>query len=80
MVEDGSSVTSPLFPWNTCGAFMFATLGVHAFTYAPFAFISILSPIIAIIYGFLGIKIAYEPKEKPADPAAITPAVHAETA
>ncbi|MFM1652519.1 Na+/H+ antiporter NhaC [Brevibacillus sp. B_LB10_24] len=78
-VEDGGSVTSPLFPWNTCGAFMFATLGVHAFTYAPFAFFSILSPIIAIIYGFLGIKIAYEPKANPADSATITPAVQVES-
>eukprot|EP00952_Eustigmatos_sp_NYUAD-ZCMA_P008949 37036-Eustigmatos_ZCMA.PRE.1 len=26
-VEDAGTMTSPLVPWNTCGAFMFATLG-----------------------------------------------------
>ncbi len=62
-IEDGGAVTSPLVPWNTCGAFMFATLGVHSFSYAPFAFFCFLSPIIAIIYGFLNLKIEYLPKD-----------------
>ncbi|MBD8006282.1 Na+/H+ antiporter NhaC [Bacillus norwichensis] len=63
-IEDGGAVTSPLVPWNTCGAFMFATLGVHSFSYAPFAFFCFLSPMIAIIYGFLNLKIEYLPKDK----------------
>ncbi|VEF46124.1 NahC family Na(+)/H(+) antiporter [Bacillus freudenreichii] len=63
-IEDGGAVTSPLVPWNTCGAFMFATLGVHSFAYAPFAFFCFLSPIIAIIYGFLNLKIEYLPKDE----------------
>lgn len=63
-IEDGGAVTSPLVPWNTCGAFMFATLGVHSFAYAPFAFFCFLSPIIAIIYGFMNWKIEYLPKDE----------------
>ncbi|RKJ09475.1 Na+/H+ antiporter NhaC, partial [Butyricicoccus sp. 1XD8-22] len=63
-IEDGGAVTSPLVPWDTCGAFMFATLGVHSFSYAPFAFFCFLSPMIAIIYGFLNLKIEYLPKDK----------------
>ncbi|WP_240375900.1 Na+/H+ antiporter NhaC [Bacillus piscicola] len=59
-VEDAGTMTSPLVPWNTCGAFMYATLGVSAFSYAPFAFLCILSPIIAIIYGFTGFSIEFE--------------------
>ena len=59
-VEDAGTMTSPLIPWNTCGAFMFATLGVSAFAYAPFAFLCLLSPIFAIIYGFTGFTIEYE--------------------
>ncbi|GIO19676.1 Na+/H+ antiporter NhaC [Oceanobacillus oncorhynchi subsp. incaldanensis] len=59
-VEDAGTMTSPLVPWNTCGAFMFATLGVSAISYAPFAFLCLLSPIFAIIYGFTGFTIEYE--------------------
>ncbi|HEY4566031.1 MAG TPA: Na+/H+ antiporter NhaC [Savagea sp.] len=57
-IEDAGTMTSPLVPWNTCGAFMASTLGVATVSYAPFVFISILNPIIAIIYGFTGFKIA----------------------
>ena len=57
-IEDAGTMTSPLVPWNTCGAFMATTLGVATIEYAPFVFISLLSPIIAIIYGYTGFKIA----------------------
>lgn len=63
-LEDAGTMTSPLIPWNTCGAFMFATLGVHAFDYAPYAFLVLLSPLVAIVYGYTGIKIEYLPKEE----------------
>jgi len=56
-LEGSGTVTSPLIPWNTCGAFMWTTLGVHPFTYAPYAFLNILVPIINVIYGYLGITI-----------------------
>ncbi|MBM7632420.1 Na+/H+ antiporter NhaC [Geomicrobium sediminis] len=62
-VEDAGTMTSPLIPWNTCGAFMFATLGVSAFSYAPYAFLALLSPIVAIIYGYIGFTIEYEEDE-----------------
>ncbi|WP_260412524.1 Na+/H+ antiporter NhaC [Alkalihalobacillus sp. TS-13] len=62
-LEDAGTMTSPLVPWNTCGAFMFATLGVSALSYAPFAFLCILSPIIAVIYGYLNFKIEYLPEK-----------------
>ncbi|ABR50688.1 Na+/H+ antiporter NhaC [Alkaliphilus metalliredigens QYMF] len=61
-LEDAGTLTSVLIPWNTCGAFMFATLGVHAFQYAPYAFLNILTPLIAVIYGFIGFTIT--PLEK----------------
>lgn len=63
-IEDAGTMTSPLVPWNTCGAFMFATLGVSALSYAPFAFLSLISPIIAVIYGYLNIKIEYLPEKE----------------
>ena len=30
-LEDGATITSPLIPWNTCGAYMSAALGVATF-------------------------------------------------
>lgn len=55
ILEDSGTMTSPLIPWNTCGAFMYATLGVYPFAYLPFAFFNLLSPLIAVIGGFTGI-------------------------
>lgn len=55
ILEDSGTMSSALIPWNTCGAFMYATLGVYPFAYLPFAFFNVLSPLIAVISGFLGI-------------------------
>lgn len=55
VLEDSGTLTSPFIPWNTCGAFMFKTLGVHPLAFAPFAFLNILNPLISIFYGFTGI-------------------------
>lgn len=62
-LEDGGTITSPLIPWNTCGAFMSTTLGVATGAYLPFAFLNLLNPIIGMIYGFTGFTI--EPAEAP---------------
>ena len=56
-LEDSGTLTSPLVPWNTCGAYMSGTLGVATLTYLPYTFFNIISPIIAIIYGYLGFSI-----------------------
>ena len=56
-LEDAGTITSPLIPWNTCGAYMSATLGVATFAYLPYCFFNIINPIIALIYGFLNIKV-----------------------
>lgn len=56
-LEDSGTLTSPLIPWNSCGAFMFATLGVHPFLYLPFAFLNLINPFISLIYGFTGFTI-----------------------
>jgi NhaC family Na+:H+ antiporter len=54
-LEDSATLTSPLIPWNSCGAFMWATLGVYPLAYLPYAFLNLLNPIISIFYGFTGI-------------------------
>ena len=42
-LEDGGTITSPLVPWNTCGAYMAATLGVATLDYLPYAFFNLVS-------------------------------------
>lgn len=62
-LEDAGTLTSPLIPWNSCGAYMFATLGVFPLAYLPFAFLNLLNPLISALYGYTGWTMA------PADPA-----------
>jgi Na+:H+ antiporter, NhaC family len=48
--------TSALIPWNSCGAYMTATLGVSTFSYFPYAVFNIASPMLTIVAAFLGIR------------------------
>jgi NhaC family Na+:H+ antiporter len=56
---DAGTVTSPLVPWNSCGAFMAATLGVPTILYLPFCFFNIAAPIMSMLWGFTGFKIEH---------------------
>lgn len=53
-LEDGGTLSSSLVPWNTGGAYMWATLGVYPLAYLPFAFLNLLNPIVSIILGYTG--------------------------
>ncbi len=57
-LEDAGTITSPLIPWNTCGAYMAATLGVATGAYWIYAFFNLVNPIVSFIYGMLNFKIA----------------------
>jgi len=57
-LEDGGTITSPLVPWNTCGAFMASTLGVATLAYLPYCFLNLLNPLIGMVLGFTGWTIA----------------------
>lgn len=57
LCADSGTVTSPLVPWNSCGAFMGSTLGVGTLLYLPFAFFNIFSPLLSLVYGFTGFKV-----------------------
>jgi NhaC family Na+:H+ antiporter len=73
-VADGGSVTSPLIPWNSCGAYMAAVLGVPTLAYLPFAFFNIASPLITLLYGFSGFKVEkLDPADIVPEPIAGTP-------
>jgi Na+:H+ antiporter, NhaC family len=68
-VEDSGTVTSPLVPWNTCGAYMSGVLGVSTAAYFPFCFFNLLSPILDVLYGFLGFKVQTIPPERTGEPS-----------
>jgi len=56
-LEDTGTVTSVLVPWNTCGAYHAAVLGIGTFTYLPFAFFNLLSPFMTLLFAAFMIKI-----------------------
>lgn len=64
-LEDAGTMTSPLIPWNTCGAYMAGTLGVATFSYLPYCFFNLICPIVAVIYGYTNFKIAPLVTEQP---------------
>jgi|ERR1051326_2807578 NhaC family Na+:H+ antiporter len=68
-VGDSATVTSPLIPWNSCGAYMAATLGVSTLSYAGFAFFSLLNPLATIAIALLGFRM----RRPEATEAAVTP-------
>jgi len=57
VIEDSGTLTSPLVPWNTCGAYMAATLGVATLAYLPFVFFNLINPLVSVIYGYTGFTI-----------------------
>lgn len=54
-LEDSGTLSSPLIPWNSCGAYMWATLGVNPLLYLPYAFLNLANPIVSLFYGYTGI-------------------------
>lgn len=56
-LEDSGTVTSVLFPWNTCGAYHSGVLGVATGSYFFYAFFNLISPIMTIAFAYFNIKI-----------------------
>jgi len=63
-LEGAGTVTSALIPWNTCGAFLYGVLGVSAWDYARYSFFNYLTPIIIIVFAYLGLFV-YKIKDDP---------------
>jgi NhaC family Na+:H+ antiporter len=55
--EDAVTVTSPLIPWNTCGMTQATILSVPTFTYLPYCFFNLISPLMSIVIAAIGYKI-----------------------
>lgn len=54
VMEDAGTVVNPLIPWSVCGIFITDVLGVSTIDYWPFAFFCLLSPILTILFGYMG--------------------------
>ena len=55
--EDAVTVTSVLVPWNTCGMTQSTVLGVSTFSYLPYCFFNLLSPLMSVVVAALNYKI-----------------------
>lgn len=60
VMEDAGTVVNPLVPWSVCGIFIAGMLGVDTIDYLPFAFFCLLSPILTILFGYLGKTLTYK--------------------
>ena len=56
-VEDSATVTSPLFPWSSCGMTQSTILHVPTVAYLPYCFFNWISPLMSITIAALGYKI-----------------------
>lgn len=61
-VEDSATVTSPLFPWSSCGMTQATILSVPTLVYAPFCFFNIISPLMSFTIALIGWKIVKKHK------------------
>lgn len=56
-IEDTGTITSPLVPWNSCGAYMSATLGIATMAYLPFCIFNLTNVVVSFAYALLGFQI-----------------------
>jgi NhaC family Na+:H+ antiporter len=56
-IEDTGTITSPLIPWNSCGAYMSATLGIATMAYLPYCFFNLINVLVSFIYAIIGFQI-----------------------
>lgn len=55
-LEDSGTVTSPLIPWNSCGAYHSGILGVATGDYFMYCFFNLLSPLMTLFVGIFKVK------------------------
>ncbi len=60
VMEDAGTVVNPLVPWSVCGIFITKMLGVGTLEYLPFAFFCLLSPVLTVLFGYIGKTLTFE--------------------
>ena len=68
VLEDSGTLTSPLIPWNTCGAYMAVTLGISPLAYLPFAFLNLINPLVSLFLAATGITMEKLPPQQIKEP------------
>lgn len=61
-VEDSATVTSPLYPWSSCGMTQATILSVPTLAYLPYCFFNLISPLMSITAAAIGYKILKKDK------------------
>ena len=61
-LEDSGTMTSVLVPWNTCGVYVSAVLGVPTLAYLPYCFLNYLNPLVALVMTWFGLAIVWQPQ------------------
>lgn len=56
-LEEGATLTTPLIPWTTSGAFCMGVLGLSPLLYAPWALFNYINPVLSIILAYMGFGI-----------------------
>lgn len=56
-LESAGTVSSPAIPWNTCGMFMAATLGISVYEYMPYLVFNYAMMLSTIVLAFVGITV-----------------------
>lgn len=61
-VEDSATVTSPLYPWSSCGMTQATILSVPTLAYLPYCFFNLISPLMSITVAAIVYKILKKDK------------------
>lgn len=61
-VEDSATVTSPLYPWSSCGMTQATILSVPTLAYLPYCFFNLISPLMSVTVAVIGYKILKKDK------------------
>ena len=61
-VEDSATVTSPLYPWSSCGMTQATILSVPTLAYLPYCFFNLISPLMSLTVAAIGYKILKKDK------------------
>ena len=56
-LEEGATLTGPLIPWTTAGAFMGGVLGIQATDHAPYSFFNLINPLVGIAFASVGLAV-----------------------
>lgn len=62
-LEDGGTMFSFLIPWDTAGIYTATVLGVPTLAYAPYSFLLIACPLVAIVYACTGFAVFKEEEQ-----------------